>query len=250
MKTKIPFFLTIISLFVSLLSCKKENEHAGTPALIQPLGIGYFWEYVDSTFTDKGVFTRVDTSKLGITGRIEVEYEGENLQLYLWNWFDHTNNEYQGNKWLCNNDKEGFCFYGGESGDHNFIFKRSLNKKYPVKADESWDVINYVFGKKNDSLYCYINDTLSYTCKSINETFLTKKGPVKCFKYQQILDSNGTIEEVNIYNSLNIGYVGLIRVRNGITIYKKSLLSYSLKDSPESPKSGIQGIESNKSPYE
>jgi hypothetical protein len=222
MKRNILFFLIAVLLF----SCKKDSEPETKQVLIQPLGVGYYWEFVDSTFSNIGDLTNVDTSRLSITGITNVTYKGESIDLYDWSWNTAPNF-----MWLCNYDATGFYMYGGKTDNGTYIYEKSLNIKYPVKINEIWDHINYSHGQIGDSSFFYIYNTVYYTCLAVNEPFKTKLGSFDCYNYNYNYLTNGHPDQTYLYYAPNIGYVGMIEQENGITIYKKTLISYNITDS-------------------
>jgi hypothetical protein len=217
-------------LFIIIVSCKKEASDIKL-TYIQPLGVGYYWEFIDSTFSETGSLLYVDTSRVGITGKSEVNYEGEMLELYHWNWYDWTKEKYISQKWLCNNDKSGFCFYGGITSNGSYIFEKSISILYPVKVNDSWDEKQYSYKIINDSSFFYISDTITKGCESVSEDFVTVFGKLNCYKIKYNRQIGNKTEEVSIYQSRDIGYVGLIAETKGIITFKKTLKSYSLVES-------------------
>jgi len=218
--------LLLLLIVISLLSCKKETESETKQSLIQPLGVGYYWEFVDSTFSDIGTLINVDTSRLSITGNAQIAYNHTTLDLYFWSW--SFNPKYI---WLCNYDTKGFYFYGGKTDNGTYIYGKSLSVKYPVNINESWNNIKYSYSQIGDSSFFFISDTVSYKCEAIHEEFLTGVGPFNCYKISYSHNQNDLQYKTYLYYSLDIGYVGMIDKQNGITRFKKTLISYSLKSS-------------------
>ena len=56
--------------------------------VICPLYVGASWTYVDSTFGTTGTFTSRDSSRLGIIGKGSYNYQGQNIELFYWNWIN------------------------------------------------------------------------------------------------------------------------------------------------------------------
>lgn len=214
--------LLFLLITISLLSCKKETEPETKQRLIQPLGVGYYWEFVDSTFSDTGL-TEVDTTRLTIVGNSRIEYNNAILNLYFWSWSNIP--QYS---WLCNYDTTGFYFYGGKTDNGTYIYGKSLSIKYPVSINESWNNIKYLYSQIGDSSFFYISDTVSYKCEAVSEAFNTGVGLLNCYKIHYTSISNDSQSEVYLYNSLDIGYVGMIKKQNGVIRFKKTLISYSL----------------------
>lgn len=212
-------------MFIAISSCSKEVST--NIATMQPLGVGYYWNFVDSTFSSSGVLTKVDSSRLGITGKSIYSYKGEQLELFWWNWYDKALKAYTSSKWLSKNDETGCLFYGGVTSDSVYIFGKSLNIKYPVSLNESWERRTYTYHTASSKTSFYISDTLSVICKAVDEKFTTSIGQLNCNVYEYRRKDQHIID---LYYSLNIGYVGLIDRLNGVILSKKTILSYNLSE--------------------
>lgn len=240
----------IVSIFI-VLSCKKaDDESEIAQDTIQPLGVGYYWEYIDSTFSETGLLVNVDTSRLGITGKSVINYKEEELELFYWNWYDNDLQEYRNFKFICNNGEEGFYFYGGMTDEKTYILGKTLNIKYPVKINDSWNRVEYVYTERSDSSYFFISDTITIVCDAVNELFMTATGGLNCYRYHNTQEMGEDVEDIYFYQALDIGYVGYVRKWNGVIRYKKTLLSYNLTNSPVKKTIKSASGKSENQPYE
>lgn len=209
--------------------CKKDDNPVGgngsSVNSIMPLIVGNSWTFIDSSFTDNGVFERADTSRLAITGKTNISYQDTNIEVYYWDWVDESNGQSTGIKFLCGNDDNGFNFYGGEYLDSMMVLGQYLFLRYPVEPGEQWDWIKISY--QGDSLFI-IEDTNKVTCISVNEQFKTAQGTFNCYVYYYRRTYFNRMEENYLFFAENIGYVGAITKVNGIVTYKKLLLSNNL----------------------
>jgi hypothetical protein len=187
--------------------------------VILPLTVGNQWIYIDSVFSAKGSFESVDTVKLGISGKTNIVYQGKNVEVFYWNWYD--GNQPDEVKWLCRNEEGGCYGYGLKLANSKLVLGKSQWLKYPASAGDSWKVITY---SKTDTTD-YAPDTVIYSCRSINEKFKTVKGEMECYDYYSRSTYDGQVNEQYMYFAKNIGYVGLISKIDGIIRDKYVLLS-------------------------
>ena len=104
---------------VLLNSCDKKggDNVTGvtiTSASIVPLVVGNQWVYTDSTFSATAP-VHVDSSKLGITGKISISFQSQSVEVFYWNWYDIRTNQAQDYKWLGRNESDGYYMFGGAS---------------------------------------------------------------------------------------------------------------------------------------
>ena len=91
----------LLFLVMVLLSCEDNNTSLPDKLdVIQPLGIGFTWNYIDSVFNSEGRFVRVDSSRLGITGSELYQVDDKVIELFYWNWYDFEQQEYVNYAWL------------------------------------------------------------------------------------------------------------------------------------------------------
>ncbi len=96
--------------------------------VIQPLSVGYTWEFSDSTFSSTGQLIKVGKSQLGITGKISELVAGKATDLYLWNWYDEVAQRYKKYQWVCNNEEGGFYYFGGMYNRTFTLMEKTLSK--------------------------------------------------------------------------------------------------------------------------
>ncbi len=225
---KIIYLLLLAVVFVSCSKTPTPTPEKKT--VIQPLGTGFTWEYSDSTFSKTGQLIKVGKSQLGITGKITKQFEGKSTDMYFWNWFDETTQQYKNPKWLCNNEEGGFYYFGGMADSVLYIFEKTLSVKYPAKVGDTWEKINYGIVQSNSVTAFHKQSTSKIVCKSVDTLFQTGKGKIECYKYQLFNPSYNT-SEVYVLYAPNIGFVGYVKKTNGVVVYKKSLVSYDLTKS-------------------
>lgn len=252
MKVINSFFLLF---FVLILGCKKNenpvNQNENSVDVIMSLKVGNQWTYIDSTFDQKETFVRIDTSKLGITGKTNISHNGKSYEAFYWNWIDiHTNRPGDG-KWLCGNEVDGLYFYGGRYLDSNFVLGRSLNAKYPVSVGDSWQNVNYSYSLLDSSFK--IVDTTLITCTSVKEKINTFLGEMDCYVYHSQRTVSNYTYDTYLYFVKNVGYVGATFKTNGIIRSKKVLKANELlKYSYNNNEVMVNNNESNKylSPFD
>ena len=243
------FFLLFIGIAV-FFSCEKNDDAIVIDNdVIHPLGVGYTWEYIDSAFTEEGTLDYVDTSKLGITGKTTIQYEGEDVEVFYWSWYNDNDQEYRSNKWLMSNGSNGLYCYGGATSKDIYVIEKTMNLKYPANANDSWERIKYTYRTENDSTYFYRGDTVTSTCVATNEIFSTPLHQYTCYKYHYVIERSNYTDDVYLYQVPKIGYVGYIRKRDGVVMFKKVLSSYNLTYSSMSSSSKSSGEKREKDFY-
>ncbi|MFA7227734.1 MAG: hypothetical protein WC061_01765 [Melioribacteraceae bacterium] len=193
--------------------------------VICPLYVGQSWRYIDSNFSSTGAFTGADSSKLGIIAKGTYSVQGQNVELYHWNWINPKTNKPQAYSWLERNNSDGLSLYGGYFRNSAQLFPKMLSIKFPVNAGDTWNSPRCVFNV-NDSTF-KIADTVKYTSTSVSENFQTPAGVFNCYayNYQRSYTSAGQTMTDNIYSyyAKNKGYLGMIVKTNGIVRFKKVL---------------------------
>ncbi|MCX6174441.1 MAG: hypothetical protein NTZ27_06820 [Ignavibacteriales bacterium] len=193
--------------------------------VICPLYVGISWTYIDSTFGTTGTFTSRDSSRLGIIGKGTYNYQGQNIELFYWNWINLQTNKPQKYSWLMRNDNDGLNCYGGYFRNQPSTLIKSLGNKFPANAGEIYNSPRWTFNVR-DSVF-YIPDTTKYTCLATSEIFKTPAGNFSCYvyTYQRKYTSNNQsmTDDTYTYYAKNKGYVGLVGKTNGILRYKKAL---------------------------
>jgi len=226
------FTISVICI-LSMIGCEKKDNPTEpddkAADTIMPLKVGNFWNFVDSTFADDGTFLSEDYSKLSISGKELINYNGKQIEMFYWNWYDMDEYIPRDAKWLVTNESNGLNFYGGKYLNANFVFTKTLSIKFPVAAGEIWQKINYSYSSEEQSFY--ISDTSDITCVSVNQNFQTGSGKFSCYVYHYKSNSFYGPSDTYVYYAVNIGYVGLITKYNNTIIYKKTMTGYSLQKS-------------------
>ncbi len=193
--------------------------------VICPLYVGISWTYIDSIYGSTGTFTLRDSSRLGIIGKGNYSYQGQNIELFYWNWINLKTNKPSTYSWLMRNDNDGQNCYGGYFRNQPSTLKKSLGQKFPVNAGDTWDYPRWTFNTK-DSVF-QIVDTSKFSCLATNQIYRTPAGDFSCYvyTYQQKTTVNNltTTYDTYLYYAKNKGYVGLIGKTNGVMRSKKVL---------------------------
>ena len=224
-------FLVVLAVCL-LVGCSKNDENNDinddSLKVIMPLGVGYTWNYIDSTFTSAGKVESVDSSRLGITG-----YINDSIKAYLWNWYDFESKKYDDAPWLVNTNDKGFILYGFTYNNVRYFNNNKNNYLYfiyPVNLNDKWTAfdMDYVVDESNKKVTIH-SDTINCVCSSISKKLHTKAGDFDCYIYTSSkTNSEGNVIEQSMYFAPNVGYVGGIQKKNGNVFYKKILKSYSL----------------------
>lgn len=213
-----------------MVGCSKNDDNNdvsdNSSKVIMPLGVGYTWDYIDSTFTSAGKVESVDSSRLVITG-----YVYDSIKAYLWTWYDFHSKTYNDVSELINTNDKGFVDYGFMYNNVRYFNNNKNNYlylKYPVNLNDKWQSFSIGYSI-NDRKVTTHPDTVSLTCTSINKKLHTKAGDFDCYVYTSSeTNSEGNVIEQSMYFAPNIGYLGFIQKENGIVFSKKLLKSYSL----------------------
>ena len=217
--------LFFIFIFIALIT---SQLMFGQSDVIVPLAVGNYWEYIDSTFYND-TLSVVDTSKLGITGEVNIEYQGNNYDVFYWNWFN-TNTippQPEPNKWLIRNEADGLWEYG-MLNDTDTLLLQNLNLKFPANIGDSWPIMVYIVRDTSIS----VGDTLTMKCLDTDEEYITPSGIFQCYVYQyqlgflkspeanyilpfeetEIVHNSQNVKpdtfSVLLYFAPNVGYVG------------------------------------------
>lgn len=246
------FTIFLLIFFIFIFGCNKDdnsvNQVQNNSGVIMPLKVGNQWTYIDSSFAENGSLISTDSSRLGITGKTNIFYNGQSIEVFYWNWLNINNNQPEDFKWLARNETEGLYMYGGRYLDSNFVFQKTLDTKYPVNVGDTWERITYSFRRiitGDSSFYSfYISDTVLVTCISINQKFITAIGEFECYvyNYQRVISNEN--DYIYLYYAKDVGYVGYQRKTNGILRRNKTLKSIGLLKSV--PKIVSKIVNSNK----
>jgi hypothetical protein len=217
------FIIALLSLI--FFSCKKESiDGQNANDNIQPLEVGFTWVFEDTYYSPEGQVLGKDTTKLGITGKTNINYENNEIEVFFWNWTSYPTHEYNKEKWLCSNLNNELSFYGGIVDDSLFVFEKTLAAKLPVTVNESWTRKRYQFSVAS----FYIAGESNITCKSTNESFETGIGKLDCVRLDETIDSSNDELVYETYYCINIGIVGVTIKRNEVIEITKKLISYDL----------------------
>jgi hypothetical protein len=243
------FVIALSLLVLTLTSCGKDPTSPGTSTVICPLSIGNHWTYVDSTFYGGSVW--VDSSRLGITGKTTVPFEGNSYEVYFWNWYEDDLQQYRDYKWLMRNEDDGLWSLGGTSSSDTLILETMI-VKYPVSAADTWPQTAVSWSSWDSSFFA--RDTLVITCVATDEQFATAAGTFRCCVYhysenyyagnsnpwvsrfkasvvagQPAPQNPLNLTNVYLYFAPGVGYVGLIVKESDEVVGKRSLLSFHLE---------------------
>ena len=203
-------------------SITKYNSGAD---VICPLYVGISWTYIDSTFNSSGVFTSRDSSRLGIIGKGTYNYQGQNIELFYWNWINIKTNKPNTISFLIRNDNDGLNIYGGYFRNQPSDLVKSLGNKFPANTGDTWNSPRWTF-TPSDSAF-HIPDTLKYTCLATGEIFNTPAGNYSCYVYtyqrKYTLNNQPMTDDTYTYYAKNKGYIGLVGKTNGVLRFKKVL---------------------------
>ena len=193
--------------------------------VICPLYVGISWTYIDSTFNSSGIFTSRDSTRLGIIGKGTYSYQGQNIELFYWNWINLKTNKQSNISWLMRNDNDGLNLYGGYFRNQPSTLFRTLGQKFPANAGDTWNSPHWAF-TPSDSAF-HIPDTLKYTCIATDQIYRTPAGDFSCYvyTYQRKYTSNNQpmTDDYYYYYAKNKGYMGMTVKTNGFLRYKKVL---------------------------
>jgi hypothetical protein len=193
--------------------------------VICPLYVGQSWTYIDSTFGATGIFTSRDSSRLGIIGKGSYNYQGQNIELFYWNWVNLKTGKVQNISWLMRNDNDGLNCYGGYFRNQPSTLIKSLGNKFPATAGDTYNSPRWTFNGK-DSVF-YLPDTVKYTCLATNQVYRTPAGDFSCYVYnyqrKYKISNQDMVDDNYTYYVVNKGYIGLVGKTNGILRFKKVL---------------------------
>jgi hypothetical protein len=152
----------------------------GQSDVIVPLNVGNYWVFTDSTFLNDSLIV-VDTSRVEITGKTIIEFQGNNYEVFFWNWFDMNSNPPQPEpqKWLIRNEPDGVWEYG-MLNDADTLLLQNLALKFPANIGDSWPIISYTINDTSIS----VRDTLMMACINTDQEFITQIGFFQCYVYQ------------------------------------------------------------------
>ncbi len=241
-------------LILLIMYCQDEKQHK-TPLnppteikpikkVICPLAVGNYWTYIDSSI---GFYNyQADTSKLEITGKTNINFGNQVIEVFFWNWINLKTKIPEDWKWLNRNEDNGLWTYGILSSTDTLLLK-NLDIKYPIELNESWKSVLIYDNYK-------VSDTLTITCIDTEEPFKTPLGIFYCYVYYyrmphplqrswhkyglpqkqfrsiiEKIDSRLIKDEFYLFLVPQVGYVGMVEIVNGVLVWKKVLLDYSVR---------------------
>ena len=152
----------------------------GQSDVIVPLNVGNYWVFTDSTFLNDSLIV-VDTSRVEITGKTIIEFQGNNYEVFFWNWFNMNSNPPQPEplKWLVRNEPDGLWEYG-MLNDMDTLLLKNLNLKFPANIGDSWPIMAYLIADTSIT----VSDTLIMECLDTDKEYITPCGTYQCYVYQ------------------------------------------------------------------
>jgi hypothetical protein len=199
---------------------------------IVPMAVGNRWTYVDSTFaTGTGQLQSVDSSRVEITGREDIRYQGVVCEAYDWTWTNPANGSPDDFSFVVGTAPNGIYEYGGRSSSGLFMPGRLLELRYPVYLNDSWtahEILHYASRG-------FVDTTYTYQCSAPDTLLRTPAGMLRCVEYLYtyfFFYSNDPLHshrsELFIYYRPGVGYVGFVQKLDGVVTASKRLRSYRL----------------------
>ncbi len=215
---------------VFVYSCEKDSteEINDLNKVIQPLEVGYSWTFVDSTFTNEGTLSNVDTSTVSVIGKEISYFDGKEIDLFYWKW------DFSERISLKANELGNVYSYGLRVNEESYIITKSLLQRYPVNIGDTWNRFRFNLTENNDTILGYVSDTIEYKCLYTNDAFKTIIGEIDCIVTFATDKTGDDSRETYIYHNPNIGYVGLESKINDILVFKKTLMNYDFTKSKAS----------------
>lgn len=229
MKTR-EFSRLLPMMLILILACDKKDSTTTGPgtesSVLVPLVAGNQWTYTDSTFSSGSV--SVDSSMLVITGSSSIQYQGQAVEVFHWNWLNNRTLVPQDWKWLCRNESDGLYMYGGKSIKGTYQLGRSLSQKYPASVGDTWQNISFLYST-SDSMF-RVGDTLTIQCIATSEQVVTPAGvftaQVATYHRSYTVGTTLMTSDIYLYYVPNVGYIGLTEKQGGQVTYRKLLRAY------------------------
>ncbi len=199
------------------------------------LSVGNYWagmQYTCRNSTCDSIAKNLtDSMTVRVFEKRDIEIDGYIYNASFKENYFIKNNYVMDCKWLSFNGSDGLYLLGGISSSDS-LFKKILQLKYPVSVGESWQVPHLVYDLYENRFL--IDDTLTYTCISTNETIETPAGIFECYVYcYRLRPAEDVLDEWEhyLYYSPNIGNVATI-IKSTVAdyiIYKILLYDYLIK---------------------
>ena len=116
-RTNLWFLLGLLAILPIFNACMTEDGGDKASFTIMPLSVGNYWEYNDSVYSSTGSFSSVTTRRTSIAGKIQIQYQGTNSEVFL----VHADPKPDSIYWLLANEANGQYIHGGKSGDSLFL---------------------------------------------------------------------------------------------------------------------------------
>jgi hypothetical protein len=252
--SRVLLMLLIIALAsIFFASCSKETTPVSTTSsnidfrplkTICPLAVGNYWVYEDLDYDSLGNVTWADSSKLGLGSSLIIADGDVSHKAYLWSWYEPYETlatTRSGYPMIVTG--EGLC----NIGYNDTAFVKCIVAKYPCSIGDQWTTQGEVEYSPVYNEYYYYNyyGTDYYECISTKEPFQCGLGTLYCMVYRweitfknkdklyllkqfgintgkSSLNGKSTCT-LDMFFSLNIGYVGYILSVDGDVWSKKIL---------------------------
>jgi hypothetical protein len=145
---------------------------------ICPLTVGNCWNYSDTFYFPPD--TEVERSRLLISGKMNVLYNGASVETFFWNWFDRELTQLNDEKWLMRNGPNGLNCYGGVCSNDTLVTKQ-LDLKFPVTINDTWTHDSVQYNSFTEEFEVGFPVTL--VCTGKNKLFHTPAGTFSCIEY-------------------------------------------------------------------
>jgi hypothetical protein len=200
MKNRTNIFLTL--LFVSLLSCEKEESNN---VEIMPIAEGNSWTYQNVNHS----YNEIDTSIIGIGKKISISGHEGNLF---------------GTSYIIRSDDQGNTIQVGAFSEHDTVFTESIIYKCNINKGESFDY-HMIISSSNSLDFEEL--TVSKTCLAVDTLISTSAGDFKCIVFEHSPDNGCNV--FKDYMCKNVGRIKSERFEDGRLFSSSILIKYQLK---------------------
>lgn len=225
-------FYFLISICLLFANCGKNPITSTTSEVLLPLSLNNSWSYVVYTYMANSVIDGLTDSNMTIIiEQTNLLYDDQQHNVSVAAFFYPGNNtQPMDSKWLYWNGYDGLYVFGGISS-HDTLINNILLLKFPVVKGETWRVPYLIYDVVLNRFF--IDDTLEYSCVSVNEQLDTPSGSFRCFVYHhRIRPEEDVLEEWDYYEyySPKIGKIGTIIKSSfdGSIKYKILLYQYTI----------------------
>jgi len=194
--------ILILLLFISLLSCEKEELNK---IEIMPIAEGNLWTYQNINHS----YSRIDTSTIEI-GK-EVTVNGHKGNLF-------------GTSYLIRSDEQGNTIQVGAFSEHDTIFTESILYKCNIIKGELFDY--HMIISSSNSLK-FEERTVDKTCIKVDTLISTSAGEFKCVVFEHSPDNGDNV--FKDYMCKNVGRIKSERFEDGKLFSSSILIKYKLK---------------------